>query len=33
MYDSAEAREYTENLFERYAYFTMQSSVDLAKEK
>jgi len=32
-YDSQEAREYTEDLFERYAYFTMKSSVELAKER
>lgn len=32
-YDSQEAREYTDDLFERYAYFTMKSSVELAKER
>jgi ribonucleotide reductase alpha subunit len=32
-YDSQEARDYTEDLFERYAYFTMKASADLAKEK
>ncbi len=32
-YDSAEAREYVRNLFERYALATYRASVDLAKER
>jgi ribonucleotide reductase alpha subunit len=32
-YDSEEAVKYTDELFERYAYFTTRASVDLAKEK
>ncbi len=32
-YDSKEAREYVNNLFERYSYHTYRVSVDLAKER
>jgi ribonucleoside-diphosphate reductase alpha chain len=32
-YDSEEAREETDKLFERYAYHTYRASVDLAKER
>ncbi len=32
-YDSEEAREETDRLFERYAYYTYRASVDLAKER
>lgn len=32
-YDSPEARQETDRLFERYAYYTYRSSVDLAKER
>lgn len=33
MYESSEAREHIDELFEKYAYYTVQASVDLAKEK
>ena len=32
-YDSEEARQETDTLFERYAYYTYRASVDLAKER
>jgi ribonucleoside-diphosphate reductase alpha chain len=32
-YDSEEARQETDRLFERYAYYTYRASVDLAKER
>jgi ribonucleoside-diphosphate reductase alpha chain len=32
-YDSKEARDYTDKLFEKYAYFTLKASNDLAIER
>lgn len=32
-YDSVEARDETDRLFERYAYYTYRASIDLAKER
>jgi len=33
MYESVKAREHIDQLFEKYAYYTVKASVDLAKEK
>jgi len=32
-YDSQEAIEHVDKLFEQYAYFTLKASVNLAKER
>jgi ribonucleoside-diphosphate reductase alpha chain len=32
-YDSLEAREYTDKLFEKYAYATLKASNELAEER